>query len=282
MNIFDRSISRFLDAPFRLYNYKSLFGIFRSCKNPVDAFYRYFSCKGEYPHEISLRTPTGPVSVKMHSFHDMLTVNEVFCRDDYKLDKSAQVVVDIGANIGVTALFFLTRNKDLRCYLFEPVPVNLERLKDNVEDFADRIEINPVALGNREGLQQFSTEPSGRYGGFSDISFQAEEFDSTTLLCRRSEAEIDRILDKEGFIDFLKVDAEGAEVEILESLRPDQLQRIKVIAIELGGLSAVKYVYPLKEGLEPLNKLLTFAKDFMETANANQKLAASAASSVER
>jgi hypothetical protein len=47
----------------------------------------------------------GLVRIKLYSRHDLLTLNEVFFRRDYgSLDGIAPVVVDVGANIGITSL----------------------------------------------------------------------------------------------------------------------------------------------------------------------------------
>ena len=70
----------------------------------------------------------------------MFTVNEVFCRRDYPVPPGARSVVDIGSNIGLSALFFLTRDESCRCWLYEPVPANVERLRANLRAFADRFE----------------------------------------------------------------------------------------------------------------------------------------------
>jgi len=44
---------------------------------------------------------------------------EIFCRLDYLAKTDIKVVVDIGSNIGISALYFLSRNKQAKCYLFE-------------------------------------------------------------------------------------------------------------------------------------------------------------------
>jgi len=54
----------------------------------------------------------------------MLTVNEIFCREDYYCNGSVNVVVDLGSNIGLSALYFLSRNDKAKVYLFEPDPKN--------------------------------------------------------------------------------------------------------------------------------------------------------------
>ena len=38
-----------------------------------------------------------------------------------------RAVIDLGSNIGISALYFLTRNADCRVWLYEPVPRNVER-----------------------------------------------------------------------------------------------------------------------------------------------------------
>ena len=73
---------------------------------------------------VSVNTPVGMYDMTLYSCHDILTVNEIFCRNDYPASQDLRVVVDIGSNIGISAAYFLTRNNQVRCYLFEPDPKN--------------------------------------------------------------------------------------------------------------------------------------------------------------
>lgn len=230
----NRPRSRITSALFRPYNYRSLVGIFRTCPHPVDAFRRYVFAQGSYPHAIEIRTPLQTISAKIYNCHDMRTINEIFCREDYWVQSDIKVVVDIGANIGISALYFLTRNPQVFCYLYEPVPANLSKLEENVKIFSDRVEIIPFALGDREGMQSFSVESTGRYGGFQDCSVYPE-FETTILPCKRVRDELDRILAMHDYIDVLKIDAEGAEAEILNAIRPEQREKIRLILYEGPG-----------------------------------------------
>jgi FkbM family methyltransferase len=74
------------------------------------------------------------------------------------------VVVDVGSNIGLSALYFLTRPSRPYCFLYEPDPRNTARLRDNVARFADRWELAEAAVAARPGRVRFATEPTGRYG----------------------------------------------------------------------------------------------------------------------
>jgi FkbM family methyltransferase len=230
-----RSVARILRAPLDARNYVALWQMARTYPAFPDAFRRYVLAAGNYPCPIRIRTPTGEITPTLFCQDDILTANEIFCRLDYRTDRDIEVVADIGANIGLSVLYFLTRNPRVRVYAYEPVPENLAKLETNLAPFAERVTITPVALGDREGPRAFVMEPTGRYCGFQEG--RAENFPGTvtTISCRRVDAELDKILEKEGRIDLLKVDAEGAEQEIIRAIRPDQRARIRAIVYEAKG-----------------------------------------------
>src|SRR6185503_1145252 len=125
---------------------------------------RYALALGSYPHTFSLRTPTGTANARAYSFHDVLTINEIFCRWDYRIDPSDRVVVDFGSNIGISALYFLTHAPESFVYCFEPLPLNCERLKRTLKNYADRYYLSATAVAPYEGKANFSYEATGRYG----------------------------------------------------------------------------------------------------------------------
>src|SRR5262245_917624 len=94
--------------------------------------WRYLSGRGDYPWRCAVRTPLGVVAPRTYSHHDVVTVTEVFCRHDYESPDDVRVVVDVGSNIGISALYFLTRNPHVRCHLYEPVGRNVARLRENL------------------------------------------------------------------------------------------------------------------------------------------------------
>src|SRR5688572_9903353 len=116
--------------------------MFRVYRSPVPALVRYTFGTGRYPVQIPVRTPLGWLSPTLYSHHDLLTLNEIFCRLDYAVGPTPRVVVDVGSNIGLSALYFLTRDPSVRCYLFEPVPQNVERLRGNLAGFEERFTLH--------------------------------------------------------------------------------------------------------------------------------------------
>ena len=192
-----------------------------------DVVKRYLLGGGDYPYACQVRTPTGLVAPVTYSHHDIFTVQEVFGREDYRAGADLRVAVDIGSNIGISALYFLTRNPAARCYLYEPVPRNVERLRANVAGYDDRYELQQVAVAAAGGTVAFTVEPFGRYGGIGVAGDQHID-----VTCRAITDVLDEVLEREGRIDLLKIDTEGAELDTLRAVRPDQLNRITTIYFE--------------------------------------------------
>ena len=214
-------------------NYRALVNMPRRYPDLVECARRYFRRSGDYPYRCAITTPEGTVTPTLWSWHDMLTVNEVFCREDYRAGTDTRVVVDIGSNIGISALYFLTRSPATRCFLYEPVPQNVERLRLNLSGFEDRYEVDQVAVADVEGERPFAIERTGRYG-----SLDREVTDPITVRVRHVNEVLEGVLSREPVIDVLKLDTEGAEVRTLEAIREELLPHIRTIYLEAGEAGA--------------------------------------------
>jgi FkbM family methyltransferase len=208
-------------------HYRAAVNIFRVCRRPAEVLRRYVTGRGGYPWDVTLRTPLGPVSPRLYSHDDLLTVNEVFCRLDYEVSPGPKVVVDIGSNIGLSALFFLTRDAGTRCYLFEPVPENVARLERTLARYRDRYVLHRVAVADVDGEVEFGVEPTGRYGGIG-----VETGSSLRVRCRSINAVVQEVLEREGRIDLIKLDTEGAEEPTIRAIEPRYLDRIGAFYLE--------------------------------------------------
>ena len=138
----NRSRSRVLAAPFQRRHYRALRNMALVYPRFPQNLARYVFERGWYPYTCAVRTPLGVQRPVLYSHHDLLTLNEVFCREDYRAPRDVRVVVDLGANIGLSALYFLTRNPAVRCHLCEPNPTNVERMRRNLAPFARRISVH--------------------------------------------------------------------------------------------------------------------------------------------
>jgi len=214
----DRDYVWLLKAPLERRHWRALSGLLTRVEPGWEALRRYVTQRGAYPWDIRVRTPAGAVPVRLYTRHDLLTVNEIFCRLDYGTDAPA-LVVDVGANIGLAALFWLTRRPDSKVWCYEPNPENIPRLRRTLAGFEGRYELVEAAIGSAATQARFTFDPSGRYGRLSDTHELGAEVEVTVLGLRDELARVEREESRE--IELVKIDTEGSEPEIVASLPPN-------------------------------------------------------------
>lgn len=164
------------------------------------------------------------------SYSDYHMFHRIFVRDEYRLDAFAEgsfeAILDVGANVGI----FACRAARLarRVFAFEPIPVNFERLRENTRDFPE-IEIHHRAVtADGAPLELFEPAHPGMAGSYS--AFGGQKTTAGTTIPVES-VRLDRFMDEHGIerCDLMKIDAEGAEYEVLYSLPPEYLARIQRI-----------------------------------------------------
>ena len=125
-------------------------------------------------------------------------------------------IVDIGANVGLFALYMRRVRADCEIFCFEPVPPTLELLKRNVGNDSG-VHLYPYALSNREETAQLHLHPLN--SGENSLKTNATTTVETIRVPVKDAATVLRQIGL-NYIDNLKIDTEGCEVEILESLQP--------------------------------------------------------------
>lgn len=138
-----------------------------------------------------------------------------------------KVIVDIGANVGASTVFFHAAFPRATVYCFEPSPTNVSFLRRNVA-FTDRIRVFPVGLADRDvTVKLFVGKHQWMQNSIVRSAETGEAFEMVEIRKAR------RQLDETGIdeISILKVDTEGCEVPILEDLGP-RLRAIDLLYIE--------------------------------------------------
>ena len=227
LQIGGRPLGRVARAALSRPSYVAATNMLRVYRRPAQLMYRYVLNAGRYPDRVAVRTPLGTVYPTLYSSHDLLTLNEVFCRLDYAASPAARVVVDIGSNIGISALYVRTRHVAVVCHLFEPVPSNVQRLHANLESFRGRYRLQEVAVAELAGTTTFSVEPTGRYGAIG-----TEWPEQIEVPCVSINDALRSVLEKAPEIDILKIDVEGLEVRLTQAIDPDLRGRIRRIYLE--------------------------------------------------
>jgi FkbM family methyltransferase len=167
------------------------------------------------------------VAPTLYSHHDVWTANEIFARSDYAAGPGLGTAVDVGSNIGISALYFLTRNRDAEVFLYEPDPRNVERLRANLAPFAGRWHLDVRAVGPKAGVASFGREATGRYGGIG-----VETGESIDVEVAGINTVLETVLSRRPMIDVLKIDTEGLELETVAAIDPHLLDHIGVIYFE--------------------------------------------------
>jgi len=144
-----------------------------------------------------------------------------------------RVVLDIGANIGISALYFSTIFPQASIHAFEPEPGNFRLLSANTEQCA-RIHCYPFALGAKDGeLTLFNPDDEANFGGFSAHAAGTRSDFSKTVPVRHA----GKFLQELGItaVDVIKIDTEGAEWDILTACGDALIGSARLILGELHG-----------------------------------------------
>jgi len=157
----------------------------------------------------------------------ILEVNNL--EDKFEIKKN-DVVIDIGAHVGYFTLYAAKRAQTGMVISFEPTKESFSVLKNNVKiNNFQNILINNLAVARiSESRTFFVDKKYGISNTFyeSNAGLEKEIVQTTTL---------DEIYDKYNLenIDFLKMDCEGAEFEIILNTSTEILKKIKKISMEI-------------------------------------------------
>lgn len=127
---------------------------------------------------------------------------------------NSEVILDIGANIGCTALLFSELAQQV--YAFEPAPSTFHFLKQNIDNSGlDNIALQNIGLGAEPGEFTLTFSPANRSGGFVSNRTQVNAGHVTEKIMVRQLDEVLRSLDISK-VDFIKIDVEGFERQVLQ------------------------------------------------------------------
>jgi FkbM family methyltransferase len=201
--------------------------MFRVHRQPIRVLLEEAFSFSSYPWSVAMKTPTGDVSFQIYSSADLSTANLVFCRQDYHCPRNARVVVDIGSNIGLSSLYWLTRNPGVRVSCYEPSPISYPRLTRNLAPYADRVTLQRVAVSDFRGLARFGMEPSGVNSSLDLTRATAV----TDVQVWHINDVLEAVLSRDPHIDMLKLDNEGHEFRTLAAIAPEYWCRISYVNV---------------------------------------------------
>jgi len=140
--------------------------------------------------------------------------------------KHGDTVVDIGANIGMFTSYAIDMGAK-QVYCFEPNERNFNCLKINTDN--DKCSYNNCAVGSKDGeLVLYEDQNIGGHSIYNNDTNNTKTGIKTIV----NSLSINTILDHMDYVDFLKIDAEGAEYDIFKSITNENLQKVDRIALE--------------------------------------------------
>lgn len=156
----------------------------------------------------------------------MSSFDEIFIKGIYKFDIYSDkiTIIDCGANIGLSTIYFKKNYPSAEIVAFEPDPYIFKALKDNIlsQGFLD-VALRNEAVSNRDGISDFYME-----GGHSGMIVKNNLNEKVTQV---KSVRLKSILQQFDEITFLKIDIEGHESKVIPDIA-DELRKVKYLFLE--------------------------------------------------
>lgn len=160
---------------------------------------------------------------------DFDTYEHVFVMKQYDIhiNFKPRTIIDGGANIGMSAIYYALRYPDAKIISLEVSPENFEQLKYNTRNFPN---VKPICKGiwNETGHLKIIDEGKGAN------AFMVQKVDTagSDTIPAISIADIMKE-EKVDILDIVKLDIEGAEKMVFENNYEEWLPKTRLLIVEL-------------------------------------------------
>jgi FkbM family methyltransferase len=210
-------------------------------------YYKWFGVRGlfftvinKFLHKarqvkVSIPGSKYPVILRLKT-SDLDTYGKIFGEEEYRLEvcKKPKVILDAGANIGLSAVYFANQFPQATIIAVEPEQSNFSLLRANTASYPNIIPIR-AALWNKNELISLIAPPRSKEWEKWGFQTQSLEEKNTKEICDKIPAiTVEKIMRdyQIEFVDILKIDVEGAEKEVFENSFL-WIDKIGIIVIEL-------------------------------------------------
>jgi FkbM family methyltransferase len=175
---------------------------------------------------------------------DEFIVSETILNDIYRIKEAEKVlghrlktIVDLGAHIGGFSRFATIAHPEAQIYAYEAYEENYDLLKINAGSVQNIQVNNIIACGSRPptGFIKDEEEKDGTFGPVKNTGGGKVVFDEAGKAPLNSTT-LKKIMETNDLsnVDFLKMDIEGSEFEVLKHAKEDgSLSKVKYLACEL-------------------------------------------------
>ena len=169
----------------------------------------------------------------INRYEFLKSVDEIFIKEIYKtsFDSPNPLILDCGANIGLSVLYFKKLSPGSTIIAFEPDETNYNLLRSNIASMKlSNVDIRKEAVWIEDTTLQFIEE--GTMCSRIESPLKVAENKNGPTKSIKAVRLKSLLTDK---IDFLKIDIEGAEYEVLLDIQ-DKLHMVEQLFIEYHGL----------------------------------------------
>lgn len=143
--------------------------------------------------------------------------------------KSAKVIFDVGAHVGLFSLYCLAINPSVKIIALEPEPKNFARLTGTLalNSAVRSVHATPLALAAKNGHATLllASDSHNHHLSPKDAPGEGIGVKTTSLSGLRRQEKIAQI-------DLIKMDIEGGEYEVVESWSPADFASVRHIILE--------------------------------------------------
>jgi FkbM family methyltransferase len=173
--------------------------------------------------------------------------------DSYDVD-NCKVVFDIGANVGLWTKYILSRNAK-KVYCFEPNKKALNHLKNTLNNNQNVTIIDKAIYQENTSLKFYVNEENSLISSLIAESGHSPSYDVTAITLEEAIKD-----SNEEKIDLIKIDVEGAEFGIIDTLSKEIAEKIDSFLIEYHDM----YFDNGMDKVETMNKRLKQLGFFVE------------------
>ena len=188
--------------------------------------------------EVKLKNAAFPILMRTHT-SDRDVLWQVFIQEEYEPVKlsNPEMIIDLGANVGYSGAYFLSKYPTATVLAVEPDPDNYAICLHNLAPYGQRAKVIQgaawpecanVVLDKgtyRDGRDWATRVRPATESASTNADAGINGYDVETLISLCSSAEV----------DLLKIDIEGSELELFSRNTETWLPRVKNLCVELHG-----------------------------------------------
>lgn len=162
-----------------------------------------------------------------YEYQNLLTLyKEIFidCNYQFKSENNKPVIIDCGANIGLSVIYFKYLYPESEILAFEANPFVFQLLSKNIKNYTNVSVLHQALYDIEDSLPFYLDTQMGSISGSFNAIYKQMAFPLKT-------SKLSTTLKKYTEVDLIKIDVEGAEVNIINDLYVNNLLQISKLYI---------------------------------------------------